>query len=292
MLCEMPKSVSTCNKEVPEMMPSWYLKNPIGEYVGIYLAEVSEKVNIGENVSGGAITAFLCYLIDKNFVDGVIAARKTKGLEGEIIVAKSKEEIIKTAGSKWQVLPFTSKLKETIENEDLKKIAIVGLPCQIHFLRQMKTFPLLEMDFSHRIDFLISLFCYGTFAQESILNYIKEKYEVEISSIKEVKITPKALKFIGEKTVEIPFEEITGYLQIGCLLCPDYTGTSSDISAGIIRDKTIIISRNERADEMIKDAASMKYIKISEAGKEIIKRVEEESIRKINRASKHIADLL
>ena len=274
------------------MMPSWYLKNPIGEYVGIYLAEVSEKVNIGENVSGGAITAFLCYLIDKNFVDGVIAARKTKGLEGEIIVAKSKEEIIKTAGSKWQVLPFTSKLKETIENEDLKKIAIVGLPCQIHFLRQMKTFPLLEMDFSHRIDFLISLFCYGTFAQESILNYIKEKYEVEISSIKEVKITPKALKFIGEKTVEIPFEEITGYLQIGCLLCPDYTGTSSDISAGIIRDKTIIISRNERADEMIKDAASMKYIKISEAGKEIIKRVEEESIRKINRASKHIADLL
>ena len=267
------------------MMPGWYLKKPIGEYVNIYAAE--PKINIE-----GALTAFLCYLIDKNLIDGVIAAKKLKGLEGEIIVAKKREEIIEAAGSKWQVLPFTSKLKETIENEDLNKIAIVGLPCQINFLRQMKTFPLLEIDFSHRIKFLISLFCYGTFAQESIIKHIREKYNIDISSIEEVKITPKALQFIGEKILEIPFEEIANYLQIGCLLCPDYTGIASDISAGIFGDKTVFIARSEMADELIKKAKNAGYIEIMEIGSDALEKIEKEAIEKINRASKYIAKLL
>lgn len=260
------------------------VKEPLGEYIGIYLAKT--------NKIEGVITSLLCYLMDEKIIDGVLAAKKLEGLKGEIIVAKSKEEIINAAGSRWQVLPFTAKLKETIENEDLKKIAIVGLPCQIHFLRQMRIFPLLETSFSNRIRLLISLFCYGTFAHESILNYLKSKYDVDASDIQDIKITSTSLQFIGKKKIEIPFEEIAKYLQIGCLLCPDYTGVASDISAGNFNNKTIIITRNEDAEKILHEAVKKGYFSIDRADKNIIEKIEKKAREKIQRASEYIARIL
>ena len=271
------------------MMPSWYLEKPLGEYVSIYEVITGEKI---KGMESGAITSFLCYLIEEKMIDGVVAAKKIRGLEGEIVIARTSEEVINTAGSKWQVLPFTLKLKETIERENLNKIAIVGLPCQINFLRQMKTFPLLETDFSGRINFLIGLFCFGTFAQESILSYIKEKYGIEPSTIKEVKISHRALKFSGKKDVELPFDEIMSYIQVGCLLCPDYTGVASDVSAGTIGEKTILIVRNKKIDELLQKAENNGYVEIENANRETIETIEKRAIEKINRASKYIAQLL
>ncbi|RLF52139.1 MAG: coenzyme F420 hydrogenase [Thermoplasmata archaeon] len=288
----MSESVAIAYKEVFKMMPSWYLEKPLGEYVAAYNVEAGNKIQIEKAASGGAITAFLCYLIDHGAIDGVIAAKKAKGLEGEIVVARTKEEIISTAGSRWQVLPFTLKLKETVEKENLNKMAIVGLPCQVNFLRQMKTFPLLETDFSNRIKFLISLFCFGTFAQESILSYIKEKYGMKASEIKEVKISQREIKFIGEREVEVPFDELSKYLQVGCLLCPDYTGIASDISTGFVEDKTVMIVRNEVAEKMLREAHEMNYIKMEEITQERMERIEKRAIEKISRASKYMAQIL
>ncbi|MCD6473568.1 MAG: Coenzyme F420 hydrogenase/dehydrogenase, beta subunit C-terminal domain [Thermoplasmata archaeon] len=274
------------------MMPSWYLEKPLGDYVAIYTGKSGRKIATEGAAGGGAITSFLCYLLDNGIIDGVVAARKSKGLEGEIVVARTRDDIIKSAGSRWQVLPFTLKLKETIENESLRSMAIVGLPCQINFLRQMKTFPLLETDFSNKISMLISLFCFGTFAQESVLSYVREKYGIEPSSIEEIKISQKALKFIGDKEVEIKFDEITKYMQVGCLLCPDYTGIASDISAGTVEDKTFIIVRNNEANEMLKDANKKGYIEIENVNEIEIERVEKKATEKIKRASSYIAQLL
>jgi len=288
----MSKSIPTAYKEVFKMMPSWYLEKPLGDYVAIYTGKSGRKIATEGAAGGGVITSFLCYLLDNGIIDGVVAARKSKGLEGEIVVARTRDDIIKSAGSRWQVLPFTLKLKETIENESLRSMAIVGLPCQINFLRQMKTFPLLETDFSNKISMLISLFCFGTFAQESVLSYVREKYGIEPSSIEEIKISQKALKFIGDKEVEIKFDEITKYMQVGCLLCPDYTGIVSDISAGTIEDKTFIIVRNNEANEMLKDANKKGYIEIENVNEIEIERVEKKATEKIKRASSYIAQLL
>jgi len=271
------------------MIPSWYLERPLGEYTAAYSVKAGKEMPIEKATSGGAITAILCYLIENDIIDGVIATKKAKGLQGEVIVAKTKDEIISSAGSRWQVLPFTLKLKETIEKENLRRIAIVGLPCQINFLRQMKTYPLLETDFSNRIKYLISLFCFGTFAQESILDYVKYKYGVSASDIKEVKIGQREIKFNGEKEIRVPFDELNKYLQVGCLLCPDYCGSASDISAGFTEKKTVIIIRNEEVNKMLKEACDRNYIEMEEIGEENIKEIEKRAIEKINRASKYVS---
>ncbi|HHO57470.1 MAG TPA: coenzyme F420 hydrogenase [Thermoplasmatales archaeon] len=275
------------------MMPEWYQEKPLGEYENIYVVAATEKVQPKRTAAGGGITALLCYLIDNNMIDGAAtSARDVEGLGGRIVVARTREEIIRTAGNEWQVLPFTNKLMETIENEDLKKVAVVGLPCQIHFIRQMKTFPLVESNFGNRVQFLISLFCYGTFAHESILNYIKEKHGMDISSIKEIKVSQKSVKFMGEKTLEIPFGELSKYIHMGCLMCPDYTGAFSDISAGNIGGKTIMIVRNKMSEEILREAEGSGYISTSKCDEETVKKIEERAVEKIKRASEYIPRLL
>lgn len=253
-----------------------YLNKHLGDCINVYVAESSEKY-------GGVITAYLCYLLNKGFIDGVVSTKR-EGIKGKIVTAKTEEEIISSSGSVWHVVPYTLKMRETIENEGLYKLAIVGLPCQIDFLRQVKIFPLTEACFGQRLNLLISLFCYGTFAQESVLNYINEKYDIEASSIREIKITDKSLHVIGEKQVEIPIETLAKYLHGGCLFCPDYTGSASDLSVGIVEKKTVVIVRTKEMDDLIKDAAVLDYISIHEASEQIIDKIQEKAVQKINRS--------
>jgi len=156
----------------------------------------------------------------------------------------------------------------------------------------MKTFPLVESNFGNRIHLLISLFCYGTFAHESILNYVKEKYNLDISTIKDVKVTQKSVQFVGEKTLELPFDELSRYIHMGCLMCPDYTGVFSDISAGNIEGKTVMITRNRKSEEILKDAEEAGYLSLLRCDDERVKRIEDRAREKIERASKYIPSLL
>ncbi|MEN4017841.1 MAG: Coenzyme F420 hydrogenase/dehydrogenase, beta subunit C-terminal domain [Methanobacterium sp.] len=259
-----------------EVILEQYMNKPLDEYINVYVVEPGEKY-------GGVITACLCYLLNKGFIDGVVSTER-EGIKGKIVTAKTEQEIISSSGSVWHVVPYTLKMRETIENEGLYKLAIVGLPCQIDFLRQMKIFPLTEACFGQRLNFLISLFCYGTFARESVLNYINEKYDIEPLSIREIKITDKYLHVIGKKQVEIPIENLSKYLHGGCLFCPDYTGSASDLSVGIVEKKTIVIVRTKEMDDLIKDAAVLGYISIHEADEKIIDKIRRKAVQKINRA--------
>jgi len=261
------------------MMLDWYLNKPLGEYINIYVVESKEKY-------GGVITAFLCYLLKQDFIDAAVSVRR-EGMRGKVVIARSEKEIISSSGSVWQVVPYTLEMKETIEREDLYKTAIVGLPCQINFLRQIKMLPLVETDFGERINVLIALFCYGTFAQESVLNYIKETYHVDPLTIEEIKISEKTLHIIGKKQVNIPLEEIAQYLRGGCLFCPDYTGSTSDLSVGIVEEKTVVIVRSKEIEEKIRDASVLGYLEVNKADKEIVEKIREKSLKKINRAMKY-----
>ncbi len=200
--------------------------------------------------SGGAVTALLYYLLDKGIVDAVVTAKRVKGLKGVVFVTRTKKEVPEAAGNKWSVIPFTAKLKDTTGQQGLRRIAIVGLPCQVQFLYQMKTFPLLETDFGERIHLLISLFCLGTFATESFIGLLEMQYGIKPEDVYDIKLEKdKLVIYMRQEKKELPIHEILPYMQTGCLLCPDYTGIYSDISAGISENYlgyTVLIVRTEK----------------------------------------------
>ena len=271
-------------------------ENPIGNVRKVYLAQsIDERIRKMRAGSGGAVTSILCYLVEKGLSDGVVVAKRTKGFEGEAIVAHTREEILKAAGSRWNIVPFTTRLKRTIEEKGLKRVAIVGLPCQAQFLSQMRYLPLLETDFGERIFLIVSLFCIGTFAHEVFLSFLYSRYGVKASQIKDLKLVDsKFIVVLEEGELEVELREALAYLQSGCLLCTDYTGVLADISAGSASQFpgfTLLLVRSAIGEKVVEEAVSENYIMVREEP-EVLAEVKKKALEKIMRASKYATQLL
>lgn len=273
-------------------------RNPIGEYINIYLARSKDPEILSLRVgSGGAVTSILCYLLDKGICDAAVAARRTRGFEGTIVVARTREEIIEAAGNKWSIVPFTSRLRRIIEENNLRNVAIVGLPCQAQFLGHMRMFPMLETDFGERIKVIISLFCVGTFAHEVFLAYLRSTYNIRAEEIEDMRIEGDNLvvTLTGNRRTEIPVSKIASYLQAGCLICTDYTGVLADISAGIVQSYpgyTVLITRTQLGDEIVRKAAQEGYIEVKEVDQKMVEEIRMKALDKIKRANIFATKLL
>ncbi len=270
---------------------------PIGDYIALYLARSKiERAEGYERGRGGAVTALLIYLLDKKIIDAVIVTKKTRGLEGEIIVAKTREDLLEAAGTRWSVLPYTAKLRESLMEEDIQRVAIVGLPCQAQFLRQMQLYPLLETDFSKKISLIISLFCMGTYASEAFIAFLKRVYKLNPEDIIDIQLRGDTLYVkMPDEEKTIPTQEILPYVQLGCLICPDYTGIFSDISAGLSEvhlGYTVLIARNKNAVKIIQGAEDAGYIETKPGTLDIVEEVKFRAEAKLIRAVKYASMLL
>ena len=272
-------------------------EKPLGDYKEVLLARSTDpeirKRKVG---GGGAITSLLIYMLENNIVDGVVVAKRVKGLQAELVIARNREDVLNAAGNKWSVLPYTARFREALQDESLRRIALVGLPCQAQFLWQMRTYPLLETDYVSKIYMVISLFCLGTFATEAFVDLLKLKYGLEPDLITHIGLEGSFIRIIyGDSEKKIPLQEILPYVQTGCLVCPDYTGVLSDLSAGISENHpgyTVLIIRSDVAEKIVHEAIDKKYIEAVKAGADVIEELETKANGKIVRAMKYMSMLL
>ncbi len=270
---------------------------PLGDYRAIYLARATdEEIRKRRVGSGGAVTSMLIYMLEKGIIDAVVAAKKRRGLEGEIAIARNRDEVLRVAGDRWSILPFTAKLKDSLMEEDINSVAIVCLPCQAQFLRQMKLYPLLETDFSRKIYMIISLFCMGTYATEAFLNFLKMMYGMDPEDIINIQLRGQKITIVTTKEKkELSTSEVLPYTQLGCLTCPDYTGIFADISVGISENNpnyTVLISRTDIAEQIISGAERGGYIEIRKGGPDLVDEIELRAQAKLIRAVKYASMLL
>jgi len=268
----------------------------LGQIRTVYLGRATDEEILKRKVaSGGAVTAMLTYALEKDLIDGIVTAKRTRGLEGEAVVARTKEELLETAGNRWSIVPFAARIKAKIEEEDLKRVAVVCLPCQAQFFGQMRDFPILETDFGNRIKYIISLFCMGTFAFEAFLNYLRVKYGVRAEEIEDIRLSREFLEIHRETGIlAIPLKEAFSYLQTGCLVCSDYTGVWSDVSAGFVESEpgwTVLITRNQRGEELIRGAEKEGYLELRD-GSSVLGDVLKKAREKLARAQRNMAQLL
>jgi len=275
------------------MMP--ISENLLGQIRSVYLGRATDQEILKRKVaSGGAVTAMLTYALEKDLIDGVVTAKRTKGLEGEAIVARTKEELIEAAGNKWSIVPFAARIKTKIEEEGLKRVGVVCLPCQAQFFGQMRDFPILETDFGNRIKYIVSLFCMGTFAFEAFLNYLRVKYGVRAEEIEDIKLSGDFLEIHRETGVlAIPLKEAFSYLQTGCLVCSDYTGVWSDVSAGFVESEpgwTVLITRDQHGEELVRGAEKEGYLELRD-GSHVLGEILKKAREKVARAQRNMAQL-
>ncbi|MHA1650830.1 MAG: Coenzyme F420 hydrogenase/dehydrogenase, beta subunit C-terminal domain [Candidatus Helarchaeota archaeon] len=219
--------------ELNEVIEAKYgAKPPLGSYKYLTIARTTDLTIQEKAQDGGIVTSILKYLLEKNFVDGVIVNQSIEDWNSVPKLITSSEELVQTAGTRYTAIPAVQELgnyrKLNLENP---RLAFVGTPCQVQTIRKMQALQVRPGIF---VKYLIGLFCmenfdYRTLMKEKLQNELK----INLNEIKKLNI--KKNFFITLKNgeqIEIPLNELKHLVRENCHYCTDFTNIYADISVG------------------------------------------------------------
>ena len=131
----------------------------LGNHEACYVAHSTDEKLRYNASSGGMVTQILIHLIDKGIVDGALVTRMNpeKPLEPEPFIARTPEDIIEAAGSKYCPVPANIALREILREPG--KYAVVGLPCHIQGIRKAE---MINRKLRERIVYHLGIVCNHT----------------------------------------------------------------------------------------------------------------------------------
>ncbi|MBU1908866.1 MAG: Coenzyme F420 hydrogenase/dehydrogenase, beta subunit C-terminal domain, partial [Verrucomicrobia bacterium] len=114
--------------------------------------------------SGGVITQVLAHWLETGRIKGALVAVEDpdEPSRGKGIIARTREDLLRSAQSRYCTAPSFSALYD-IRDED-GPFAVVGLPCQIHSLRQRQ---MMDPRWKQRVPMVIGLLCHYNLPFES-----------------------------------------------------------------------------------------------------------------------------
>ena len=234
----------------------------IGHFKEIYSArtEIKEIKEVCQD--GGVSSTILHYLFDKKKIDFALGAKMSQTLwRPEPILLKNKEDILLTSGTKYVNNPTLKFLNEL--NGESKKIAVVGVPCQMQALLKSNIYNI-AIPSLQNIEYRIGIFCMESFSYESLLK-ICEVLKVDVKDAKKMDIN-KGKFFVYTKDGEelnVPIKEISHLGREDCEVCFDLTSESADISIGSIGSPSgwnTVIIRTEKGKQLYNELLANKLI--------------------------------
>jgi coenzyme F420 hydrogenase subunit beta len=240
-------------------------KRPIGHRLGIYRKKEqltsSKKEFVRAGYFGGRITSVLIAALEKGMIDAALVTdwNQDGALSiGTAMIARSKEDIISTASTKYVFSPVLTMLKRIEKDPGISRAALVGLPCNIQGFRKMQDDPRTSK-LTRKIEYVIGLNCGAPQMKEDtwreLISRITEIPEKEISSVRYRKISSRVLKLVVEREGTERYEKTIGIAELltpiakadhceRCRLCPDYSSEFIQFSS---RNRVYSVKFGQRA---------------------------------------------
>ena len=205
-----------------------------GIYSGVYAARAIPPDIQERAQDGGVVTALLSQFLDDGG-DAVIVA----GLDEEHpwlpkpTIARTRDEIVRAAGTKYTPSPTLVGLKKAVKEEKLEKVAVVGTPCQIRGLTRLTYGPMKNIKYKNSVDLKVGLFCMETFNHDSFIDYLRE------NNVDPAKVTKFEIKkgrfyaYAGEERLHrARLKKVKNLIRSCCAQCDDFSSEYADISVG------------------------------------------------------------
>jgi len=223
---------------------------PGGVSVGRHSLVASDKEVFRRGYFGGRVSAMLISLISSGRIDAALLTDFSR-VDGTLSVgsariARSREEVLSLAGSKYLFSPVLSLLREVEEDPSIRSVAIVCLPCHAHAIRNMETEPRTS-HLTRKVNLIIGLNC-------GAVNLDEEKWKRVIGGISGIgprsvasvdirKASSKSVKVTARGEDGEVVERIVGFSRYStsvlregiwprCRACIDYPCFLSDITFG------------------------------------------------------------
>jgi coenzyme F420 hydrogenase subunit beta len=216
---------------------------PIGRVIETAVMQATDSAVLAKATDGGVVTALLLHLFDRGRIDGAIVARQVGPFQRMPHLAASRDEIQAAAGFYFDTSHGMKQYSEqymtysSIEEFDpmikkgLKRVALVGTPCQIKSVRRMQAMDLVP---SENIKICLGLFCSGNFvfgAQER--RNLAQLGGFSWDDVRKVNIKDALLLHLSSGEVKsIALDDLFALRRYACRYCADYANEFADISFG------------------------------------------------------------
>lgn len=216
---------------------------PIGRVIETTVARAADPAVRQKATDGGVVTALLIHLLERGRIDGAIVTRQTGPFQRQPFLATSTDEIKEAAGFFFdtshgmksfsdQYLTFSSIEEfDPMMKKGLKRVALVGTPCQIKSVRRMQALGLVPSD---AIQFCLGLFCSGNFIfGEEQRRQLAEFGGFDWSQVRKINIKDDLMVHLKDGAVKrIPVDDLHVLRRYACRYCPDYSSEFADVSFG------------------------------------------------------------
>jgi coenzyme F420 hydrogenase subunit beta len=230
-----------------------------GIYRTVYAARTMSHDIQGRAQDGGVVTSLLTQFLNDGG-DGVIVA----GLEeGKIwlpkpVVARSREEVLGAAGTKYTVSSTMLGVRKAVKDLGLKKLAVVGTPCQMRGLTLLTEGKYKNKKYADAVALKVGLFCMETFSYDEMIKYLEEE---GVDPGKVTKFEIKNGRFYAladsEELHKTKLGKVKKLVRPCCHVCDDFTSEYADISVGNVGTPdgwSTVITRTERSEKAFKAA--------------------------------------
>jgi coenzyme F420 hydrogenase subunit beta len=221
----------------------------------IILARAADPEILAKGQDGGLVSAILLWAMDHGYIDAALVSylegdgSSWKAVPG---VARSREEILAAAGSRYTYSANTMAYAEAVE-KGAEKLALVGMSCQSSVPPVMTVRKAGKP--ARRFVLNIGLLCSKTFDDAIFPELLEARYGLRKQDM--VKMNIKGVLQIWMRDGgyhEVPLKECHAWTREGCKQCPDFAAEHADISTGGIGafgDWTLTIVRTDLGREII-----------------------------------------
>jgi coenzyme F420 hydrogenase subunit beta len=240
-----------------------YDGSPLGNVQEVVAARAGQKAPTGVFQAGGTATALMGFALKNDVID--VAA--LTGQKDSIPIPKTAthwEEVVRFATSKYMSAPTLSAVNMA-KNQGYQRIGIVGTPCQMTAVAQMRFNDLQKAEHAVPIGLSIGLFCNWSLDTRLFTALLSER--LDLSDIKRMDIPPPPANLMrletGGRIEEVPLSDIKPSIPPTCFICLDLTAELADISLGMFEGKpgwNTLIIRSGRGAEMVEQARHAGFI--------------------------------
>jgi len=270
---------------------------PMGRVIETNIARAMDADIRQKATDGGVVTALLLHLFERGHIDGAIVTKRTGPFSRKPWLATSREEIIEAAGFHFDTShgmkhfshgystysPSVQEFRPMLKM-GLRRVALVGTPCQIEAARKIETMGIVPSD---SIKFCLGLFCSGNFAfGDREREKLEELGDFKWENVRKVNLKETLLVHLESGQIQpISLEKLDFMKRYACRFCADYAAEYSDISFGGIGANegwTTVIKRTAVGRAIFADARG-KALELPEAGRDL--RRADEALEQIREAT-------
>ncbi len=250
---------------------SWRLRGcaykglDLGVYRCIRAARAGAALPEASFQGGGAVSALMAFALGSGVIDAAVLTDREGPWPVPRIVTEELE-VLECASSKFAAAPTLQGLNRAVR-QGYRRPGVVGTPCQMTAVAQMKGDPTSQEDFRDPVALTVGLFCNWALDSRALNGFLFERVDLDRVTGMDIPPPPADMLVVrlGEESLDIPLDEIRPLIPGTCSICPDLTSQWADLSVGMLEGRpgwNTLIVRTDKGDDLVRAAEEAGYLEL------------------------------